>query len=123
MKMPDGSSPIMMPMQPDAAAQQMLIEQVRRLTDGVERFNVSITDMREQLARMQSDHSHMVERRGQNEARITKVEDRVDVLESWQSEQRGERSFLSALIGSPIAGWIGGIAIGVFAALEKGIFK
>lgn len=119
--MSDGA--IMMPMQPDAAAQQMLIEQVRRLSGSVDRFNSTMSDMREQLARMESDHRHMVERRDQNEARITKVEDRVDVLENWQSEQRGERSFLAALVGSPLAGWVGGGAIALFVAIKEGLFK
>lgn len=119
--MTDGA--IMMPMQPDAAAQQMLIEQVRRLSDSVDRFNTTMSNVQQQLARMETENRHTVERRDKNEARLAKVEDRVDVLENWKSEQRGERSFLAAFVGSPLAGWVGGGAIALFVAIKEGLFK
>ncbi len=119
--MPD--APIMMPMQPDAAAQQMLIEQVRRLSDSVDRFNTTMSNVQQQLARMETENRHTVERRDKNEARLTKVEDRVDTLESWRSEQRGERTFLAAAMGSPLVGWIGGAVIALFAAIKGGLLK
>lgn len=119
--MPD--APIMMPMQPDAAAQQMLIEQVRRLSDSVDRFNTTMSNVQQQLARMETENRHTVERRDKNEARLTKVEGRVDVLEAWRSEQRGERGFLAAVLKSPVVGWIAGALIALSAAIKGGAFR
>src|SRR3546814_9364167 len=116
-------APIMMPMQPDAAAQQMLIEQVRRLSDSVDRFNTTMSNVQQQLARMETENRHTVERRDKNEARLSRVEDRVDTLESWRSEQRGERSFAAFFLKSPIVGWIGGALIGLIAAVKTGVLK
>ena len=118
-----GTSPIMMPMQPDVAAQQMLIEQVRRLSDSVDRFNSTMSLVQQQLARMEAENAHTVERRDRNEARLSKVEDRVDVLESWQSEQRGERSFAVFILKSPLIGWIGGALVALFTAIKTGALK
>src|SRR3546814_20886651 len=70
-------APIMMPMQPDAAAQQMLIEQVRRLSDSVDRFNTTMSNVQQQLARMETENRHTVERRDKNEARLSRVEDQI----------------------------------------------
>jgi predicted RNase H-like nuclease (RuvC/YqgF family) len=116
-------SPIMMPMQPDAAAQQMLIEQVRRLSESVDRFNTTMSKVQQQLARMEVENRHTVERRERNEAWISKVENRVGELETWRSEQKGERSMLAAFLGSPIVGWIGGAVIAFFAAVKGGLVK
>lgn len=114
---------IMMPMQPDAAAQQMLIEQVRRLSDSVDRFNSTMSNVQQQLARMEAENRHTVERRDRNEARLTKVEDRVDDLESWRSEQRGERSTIAVILNHPITMAIIGAIAGVIAALKTGVVK
>jgi hypothetical protein len=119
--MPD--APIMMPMQPDAAAQQMLIEQVRRLSDSVDRFNATMSQMQQQLARMEAENRHTVERREKNEAWLRSVDKRVDALESWRSEQRGERSTWGRILGSPIVGWIGGAVIALVAAVKGGLIK
>lgn len=119
--MSDGT--FMMPMQPEAAAQQMLIEQVRRLSDSVDRFNETMSNVQQQLARMETENRHTVERREKNEARLAKTEGRLDVLENWKSEQRGERSFLAAFVGSPLAGWIGGGLIALVVAFKEGLFK
>ena len=114
---------IMMPMQSSDAAMQMLIEQVRRLSDSVDRFNATMSQMQQQLARMEAENLHTVERREKNEARLSKVEDRVDVLEGWRSEQRGERGFLVAVLKSPILHWIGGAVAGILIAIKAGLFK
>lgn len=119
--MPD--APIMMPMQPDAAAQQMLIEQVRRLSESVDRFNTTMSKVQQQLARMEVENRHTVERRERNEAWLSKVETRVSDLESWRSEQRGERSTWGRILGSPIVGWIGGAVIALVAAVKGGLIK
>ncbi|SKB27311.1 hypothetical protein [Sphingopyxis flava] len=116
-------APIMMPMQPDAAAQQMLIEQVRRLSDSVDRFNSTMSLVQQQLARMEAENRHTIERRDRNEARLTKVEDRVDDLESWRSEQRGERGTIAAIAKSPLVGWIVGALLTLFAAIKGGLIK
>lgn len=113
----------MMPMQPDAAAQQMLIEQVRRLSDSVDRFNATMSNVQQQLARMEAENRHTVERRDRNEARLTKVEDRVDDLESWRSEQKGERGTLAWIFSSKPLGWIVAIGGVVFGAIKGGLLK
>lgn len=118
-----GSSPIMMPMQPDAAAQQMLIEQVRRLSDSVDRFNATMSSVQQQLARMEKENEHTVERREKNEAWLARIENRVDRLESWQSEQKGERGFLVALLKSPIFAYIAGAVMSALAVLKGGFLK
>lgn len=114
---------IMMPMQSSDAAMQMLIEQVRRLSDSVDRFNATMSQMQQQLARMEAENLHTVERREKNEARLSKVEDRVDALEGWRSEQKGERSFAAFVLKSPLVGWIGGGLIALFAAIKTGVLK
>lgn len=116
-------APIMMPMQPDAAAQQMLIEQVRRLSDSVDRFNTTMSNVQQQLARMETENRHTVERRDKNEARLSKVEDRVDTLESWQSEQRGERSFLAAALQSKAFGVLVTALVAGYVAIKEGLIK
>lgn len=114
---------IMMPMHSSDAAMQMLIEQVRRLSDSVDRFNATMSQMQQQLARMEAENQHTVERREKNEARLSKVEDRVDVLEAWRSEQKGERGFLAAVLKSPVLHWLGGGLAGVLIAIKGGLFK
>ncbi|PQM29394.1 hypothetical protein CVO77_00190 [Sphingopyxis lindanitolerans] len=113
----------MMPMQSSDAAMQMLIEQVRRLSDSVDRFNSTMSQMQQQLARMEAENLHTVERREKNEARLSKVEDRVGVLEAWRSEQRGERGFLAAVLKSPVLHVIGGVIVGLVAAIKGGVIK
>lgn len=115
---------IMMPMQSSDAAMQMLIEQVRRLSDSVDRFNSTMSQMQQQLARMEAENLHTVERREKNEARISKVEDRVDALESWRSEQKGERGTWAWIFSSKPLGWIAAAAAGLaFAAIKGGLLK
>ncbi|WP_053555342.1 hypothetical protein [Sphingopyxis sp. 113P3] len=119
--MPD--APIMMPMQTDAAAQQMLIEQVRRLSDSVDRFNATMSNVQQQLARMEAENRHTIERRDRNEARLTKVEDRVDSLETWRSEQRGERSTWGRILNHPISMAILGSIFGALVAIKGVLMK
>lgn len=117
------SAPIMMPLQPDAAAQQMLIEQVRRLTDTVDRLNLNLTAMQNQLARMDAEHAHTVERREKNEAWLRSVDKRVDVLEAWQSKQEGERSTWTRILNHPITMAVLGSIFGALVAIKGVLMK
>jgi hypothetical protein len=110
-------------MQPEAAAQQMLIEQVRRLTDTVDRLNMNLTAMQNQLARMEAEHAHTVERREKNEAWLRSVDKRVDALEAWRSEQKGERGTIAVILSHPITMAIVGAVVGVLTAIKGGLLK
>lgn len=116
-------APIMMPMQPDAAAQQMLIEQVRRLSESVDRFNATMAKVQQQLARMEVENRHTVERRDRNEAWLSKVETRVSDLETWRSEQRGERGTWGRILNHPISMAILGSIFGALVAIKGVLMK
>lgn len=107
-----------MPVAQEAAAMQMLIEQVRRLSDSVDRFTTTMSSVQQQLARMEKENEHTVERREKNEAWLHSIDKRVDALEDWKSEQKGERGFLVMVLRSPLLGLLAAAGAILWAALK-----
>lgn len=107
-----------MPVPQEAAAMQMLIEQVRRLSDSVDRFTTTMSSVQQQLARMEKENEHTVERREKNEAWLHSVDKRVDALEAWQNEQKGERGFLAMILRSPLLGFLAAAGAVLWAVIR-----
>lgn len=106
-----------MPVPESAAAMQMLIDQVRRLSDAVDRFTVTMSSVQQQLARMEAESQHVVGRVAKNETRIAELDGRLDTLENRAQRQDGATGVVGWFLRSPAVGWIVGAGMAVWALL------
>lgn len=113
---------IMMPVPENQAATQMLIDQVRRLSDAVDRFTEVMQSAQLQLARLEKEHEYAVERRAKTDAWIQRIEEghdrRLGALEGWRKNTEGRDGVFAWFLRSPVIGWLAGAALAVWVLLK-----
>lgn len=109
---------IMMPVTPAGAVEQMLLEELRRTREALDRFSSSVGNLEKTMAVMGSEQNHVVENIAKISGRVTTVEDRTDKLEAWRDKQSGAHGLAGWLFNSPLVGWLAAAGAVLWAALS-----
>lgn len=106
----------------DSAAMRLLIEQVRRLSDSVDRFSTTMSGIEKQLARMEAESLHAQQWREAHDQWRTKTDGRIDVLEDWKTRQDGGKALANSVLRHPIflyaLGWLAALGMAAWAILS-----
>lgn len=112
-----GAPEIMMPLTTSAAAEQMMIEEMRRFRETLDRFTGVVASLDKNVALMAAEQSSITRRVSANETTLQKHGEKIDKLEGWRDRRDGASGLAGWFFNTPILGWLAAAAAVLWSAL------